>query len=67
MKINPKKDWKVKLVRAYFSKVQSGKMTVWDHFPSLVLNVGQIAFFLGKSISPDEYRMVFEERQKLEK
>ena len=27
--ITPYKDWKVKLERAHFSKVQSGKITVW--------------------------------------
>ena len=61
------KDWKAKLVSAYSFMLEYSKITVWTTFPSLELNVGQIAFFLGKSISPDEYRMVFEERQKLEK
>ena len=30
MPINPQKDWKVKLERAHFSTVQSGKITVWS-------------------------------------
>ena len=30
MPITPYKDWKAKLERAHFSKVQSGKIPVWE-------------------------------------
>ena len=43
MQINPKKDWKVKLERAHFSKVQSGKMTVSSVPDLYVLTVAFLA------------------------